>query len=58
MKKLAVIILTCFTTSLHAGIGDDYNTCLKQLEKTGKPVHHGDTNGYPGLQAVASGYST
>jgi len=55
MKKLAVIILTCFTTSLHAGIGDDYNTCLKQLEKTGKPVHHGDTNGYPGLQAVASG---
>ena len=50
MKKLVVIILTCLTTSLYADLGDDYDTCLKQLEKTGKPVHHDDT-GYPRLQA-------
>jgi hypothetical protein len=55
MKKLAVIILTCFTTSLYADLGDDYNTCLKQLEKTGKPVHHDDANGYPMLQAQGDG---
>ena len=55
MKKLAVIILTCLTTSLYANLGDDYNTCLKQLEKTGKPVHHDDTNGYPRLQAHGGG---
>ena len=51
MKKLAVIILTCFATSLYADLGDDYNTCLKQLEKTGTLVHHDDTNGYARLQA-------
>ena len=55
MKKLAVIILACLTTSLYADLGDDYNTCLKQLEKTGKPVHHDDTNGYPWLQAHGDG---
>ena len=55
MKKLAVIILTCLTTSLYANLGDDYNTCLKQLEKTGMPVHHDDTNGYPRLQAHGGG---
>src|SRR5438874_10788645 len=55
MKKLAVIILACLTTSLYADLGDDYNTCLKQLEKTGKPVHHDDTNGYARLQAQGVG---
>ena len=54
MKKLAVIILTCLTTSLYADLGDDYNTCLKQLEKTGTPVHHDDTNGYARLQAQSN----
>jgi hypothetical protein len=51
MKKVVVITLTCLTTSLYADLGDDYNTCLKQLEKTGMPVHHFDRNGYPGLGA-------
>jgi len=51
MKNLAVIILTCLTMSLYAGLGDDYNTCIKQLEKTGVPVQHADTNGYPRLEA-------
>jgi len=55
MKKLAVIILTCLTTSLHAGIGDDYNTCLKELEKTGMTVQHRDVNGYPVLRADGGG---
>jgi len=55
MKKLAVIILTCLTTSLYAGVGDDYNTCLKQLEKTGLRVNHSDTNGYPRLDAWGGG---
>ena len=55
MKKLAVIILTCLTTSLYADLGDDYNTCLKQLEKTGTSVHHDDTSDYPRLQAQRGG---
>ena len=55
MKKLAVIILTCLTTSLYANLGDDYNTRLKQLEKTGMPVHHDDVNGFPRLQAQGVG---
>ena len=54
-KALAVIILTCLTTSLYADLGDDYNTCLKQLEKTGMPVNHDDINGYPRLEAHVSG---
>jgi len=55
MKKVAVIMLTCLSTSLYADLGDDYNTCLKELEKTGWPVHYGEQNGYPGLVAVADG---
>lgn len=55
MKKLAVIILTCLTTSLYADLGDDYNTCLKQLEKTGMSVQHADMNGYSRLQAHGGG---
>jgi len=55
MKKLGVIILTCLTTSLYADLGDDYNTCLKQLEKTGMLVHHDETNGYPKLQSNGGG---
>jgi len=56
MKKLvAVIILTCLTASLYADLGDDYNTCLKQLEETGMPVQHYDISGYPSLRAHGSG---
>ncbi len=53
MKKIGVIMLTCFTTSLYADLGDDYNSCLKQLEKTGAPVQHAETNGYPYRQTAA-----
>lgn len=48
-------MLTFLTTSLYADLGDDYNTCLKQLEKTGIPVHRDDANGYPRLQASGGG---
>jgi len=50
MKQLAVIILTCLATSLYADLGDDYDTCIKQLEKTGMPVQRDDINGDPRLQ--------
>src|SRR5438067_13667288 len=55
MKQLAVIILTCLATSLYADLGDDYDTCIKQLEKTGTPVQRDDINGYPRLQGQGGG---
>lgn len=55
MKKPAVIILTCLTTSLYADLGDDYNTCLKRLEKTGMPVQSDNINGYPSLRVQGGG---